>query len=254
MFRLTHYMKQLIEPTQVRRSRGPMRPVVIWNLTRRCNLKCRHCYAVAADHAFPGELTSEEAFAVLDDLVQYRIPALILSGGEPLARADTLDIARRAKSSGLYTALSSNGTTIDDRVADDLAANGQPGQQEQADHHGGDEHPAPRPRFLDRDLLLWHNTFGGRRSSRDGRGPACGGIRGSHAVVVVAGHRTGEDRLGLAVVEVDDVGDDDRDVVRAAAAQRQFDEPVGTFVDTLDLQGLEDRLLADRIGQAVGTQ
>jgi len=124
VFRLTHYMKQLIEPTQVRRSRGPMRPVVIWNLTRRCNLKCRHCYAVAADHAFPGELTSEEAFAVLDDLVQYRIPALILSGGEPLARADTLDIARRAKSSGLYTALSSNGTTIDDRVADDLAAIG----------------------------------------------------------------------------------------------------------------------------------
>ncbi len=124
MFRLTHYMKQLVEPNQLSRRSGPVRPVVIWNLTRRCNLKCRHCYAVAADHAFPGELTSEEAFAVLDDLVQYRIPALILSGGEPLARSDTLDIARRAKAAGLYTALSSNGTMIDDHMADELAAIG----------------------------------------------------------------------------------------------------------------------------------
>lgn len=124
MFRLTHYMKQLIEPAPLRRQSGPQRPVVIWNLTRRCNLKCRHCYAVAADHHFPGELSTEEAFDVLDDLAQYRIPALILSGGEPLSRADTLDIARRAKDYGLYTALSSNGTPIDGRIADDIAAIG----------------------------------------------------------------------------------------------------------------------------------
>lgn len=121
MFRLTHYMKQLVDPTPLRGRTGPMRPVVIWNLTRRCNLKCRHCYAVAADHHFPGELTSEEAFTVLDDLAQYRIPALILSGGEPLSRADTLDIARRSKAYGLYTALSSNGTPIDDSTADEIA-------------------------------------------------------------------------------------------------------------------------------------
>lgn len=124
MFRLTHYMKQLIEPSPVRHRSGPQRPVVIWNLTRRCNLKCRHCYAVAADHHFPGELTSGEAFTVLDDLAQYRIPALILSGGEPLSRPDTLDIARRSKAHGLYTALSSNGTPIDDRTADEIAAIG----------------------------------------------------------------------------------------------------------------------------------
>lgn len=121
MFRLTHYMKQLIDPTPPHRRAGPKRPVVIWNLTRRCNLKCRHCYAVAADHHFPGELSSAEAFNVLDDLARYRVPALILSGGEPLSRADTLDIARRAKAHGLYTALSSNGTPIDGRKADELA-------------------------------------------------------------------------------------------------------------------------------------
>lgn len=124
MFRLTHYMRQLIEPTPVRRRSGPQRPVVIWNLTRRCNLKCRHCYAVAADHHFPGELTHDEAIAVLDDLAGYAIPALILSGGEPLSRPDTLDLARRSKARGLYTALSTNGTTIDNKVADELASIG----------------------------------------------------------------------------------------------------------------------------------
>ena len=97
MFRLSHYMNQLVSPTPVRGRTRAVRPVVIWNLTRRCNLKCRHCYAVAADRHFPGELTTSEAFSVLDDLVAYGIPALILSGGEPLSRPDTLDIARRAK-------------------------------------------------------------------------------------------------------------------------------------------------------------
>jgi heme d1 biosynthesis radical SAM protein NirJ len=121
MFRLSHYMQQLVAPTAVRQRKGPVRPVVIWNLTRRCNLKCRHCYAVAADQHFPGELTTEEAYRVLDDLVDFGIPALILSGGEPLARADTLDIARRSKAAGLYTALSSNGTPIVGHVADAVA-------------------------------------------------------------------------------------------------------------------------------------
>ena len=121
MFRLSHYMRQLIEPTPARKRKGPVRPVVIWNLTRRCNLKCRHCYAVAADHDFPGELTSEEALSVLDDLAQFKIPALILSGGEPLSRPDTLDLARRSKGYGLYTALSSNGTKIAGETADEIA-------------------------------------------------------------------------------------------------------------------------------------
>lgn len=121
MFRLSHYMNELVTPTPVRQRRGPVRPVVIWNLTRRCNLKCRHCYAVAADHHFPGELSTAEAYTVLDDLASYGIPALILSGGEPLSRPDTLDIARRSKAHGLYTALSTNGTPVIGKVADDIA-------------------------------------------------------------------------------------------------------------------------------------
>lgn len=124
MFRLSHYMQQLINPTPVRKRKGPVRPVVIWNLTRRCNLKCRHCYAVAANHHFPGELSGREAIAVLDDLAAYGIPALILSGGEPLYRVDTIDIAKRSKSHGLYTALSTNGTPIKGAYADQVAAVG----------------------------------------------------------------------------------------------------------------------------------
>lgn len=123
MFRLSHYMNILLQdnPVPPRRRKGPVRPVVIWNLTRRCNLKCRHCYAVAANHHFPGELTTDEAIAVLDDLAAYSIPALILSGGEPLYRDDTLELARRAKRHGLYTALSTNGTPIKGAVADEVA-------------------------------------------------------------------------------------------------------------------------------------
>ncbi len=121
MFRLTHYMKQLVAPTPVRTRRGAVKPVVIWNLTRRCNLRCRHCYSVSADLDFPGELSHEQAMGVLEDLGQFGIPALILSGGEPLARRDLFEIAKRARDMKLYLALSSNGTRIVGEAADRVA-------------------------------------------------------------------------------------------------------------------------------------
>ena len=70
MFRLTQYMHQLVEPTPVRRrgTPGSVKPVVIWNLTRRCNLTCKHCYALSADMHYPGELSTEEAKATMADL------------------------------------------------------------------------------------------------------------------------------------------------------------------------------------------
>lgn len=124
MFRLSHYMQQLVAPTPPRRRHGPARPVVIWNLTRRCNLRCRHCYSVSADVDFPGELSREQAMAVLDDLGEFEIPALILSGGEPLARPDLFEIAARARELKLYLALSTNGTRITGERADQLATLG----------------------------------------------------------------------------------------------------------------------------------
>jgi heme d1 biosynthesis radical SAM protein NirJ len=122
MFRLTQYMRELTDPTPVRRRNGAVKPVVIWNLTRRCNLRCRHCYTTSADVPFPGELSHEQAMAVLDDLHAFGIPALILSGGEPLSRFDFFSLAERARELGFrHLSLSTNGTRVAphiDRIAD----------------------------------------------------------------------------------------------------------------------------------------
>jgi len=123
MFRLSEYMQQLVAPTPVRtrRGSGPVKPVVIWNLTRRCNLKCRHCYTVSADVDFPGELSHEQAMGVLDDLGDFNIPALILSGGEPMGRFDFFELAEAARKKVRFLALSTNGTKIHGEAADRVA-------------------------------------------------------------------------------------------------------------------------------------
>ena len=125
MFRLSHFMQELRAPAAApvaARRRQPPGPVVIWNLIRRCNLACQHCYSVSADRDFPGELSTDEVFAVMADLRAFGVPALILSGGEPLLRPDIYEIADRAKALGFYTALSTNGTLVDeaniDRIVD----------------------------------------------------------------------------------------------------------------------------------------
>jgi heme d1 biosynthesis radical SAM protein NirJ len=109
MFRLTQFLKEIEAPTPVRPRRDPPGPVVIWNLIRRCNLKC---YSISADVEFPGELSTAEVFRVMDDLKTARVPVLILSGGEPLLRPDIFEISRRAKAMGFYVGLSSNGALI----------------------------------------------------------------------------------------------------------------------------------------------
>ncbi len=122
MFRLTHYMRELIAPTPLTPVRKPQAPVVIWNLIRRCNLTCKHCYTTSADIDFPGELTTPEIFTVMDDLKAFKVPVLILSGGEPLLHPDIFAISRRAKDMGFYVALSSNGTKITEHTIDEIAA------------------------------------------------------------------------------------------------------------------------------------
>jgi len=122
MFRISQYMQELVNPTPVVERRSPPGPVVIWNLIRRCNLTCKHCYSISADIDFKGELNTDEVFTVMDDLKAFGVPVLILSGGEPLLRPDIFDISRRAKDMGFYVGLSSNGTLIDadniDAIAD----------------------------------------------------------------------------------------------------------------------------------------
>jgi heme d1 biosynthesis radical SAM protein NirJ len=124
MFRVTQFMQEILDPKPIGPKRNPPGPVVIWNLIRRCNLTCLHCYSISADKDFPGELKTEEVFQVMDDLKAFGVPVLILSGGEPLLRPDIYDIAHRAKAMGFYVGLSSNGTLIDEHNVDKIAAVG----------------------------------------------------------------------------------------------------------------------------------
>ncbi len=124
MFRVSKFMRELIRPTPLGPERAPPGPVVIWNLVRRCNLTCRHCYSISADKDFSGELTTAEVFRVMDDLKSCHVPVLILSGGEPLLRPDIFAIGRRAKEMGFYVGLSSNGTLVNVENVSAIAAAG----------------------------------------------------------------------------------------------------------------------------------
>src|SRR5689334_24947537 len=71
-------------------------PVVVWNATKTCNLECVHCYADAGKSKFTGELSTNEAMSLIDDLASFNVPALLMSGGEPLVRPDIIDLAQYA--------------------------------------------------------------------------------------------------------------------------------------------------------------
>jgi radical SAM protein with 4Fe4S-binding SPASM domain len=94
------------------RDAASRRPVVVWNITQRCNLACVHCYSDSESRIYPGELSFSECRAVIEDLAQFRVPAVLLSGGEPLLHPLFFDLARHARSCGLNLTLSTNGTCI----------------------------------------------------------------------------------------------------------------------------------------------
>lgn len=114
MFRMTRFFNDIYKRNPATPQTLPTGPVVIWNLIRRCNLTCKHCYSISTDKDFPGELSTHEVYRVMDDLKDYGVPVLILSGGEPLLRDDIYSISARAKSMGFYVGLSTNGTLIDE--------------------------------------------------------------------------------------------------------------------------------------------
>jgi 12,18-didecarboxysiroheme deacetylase len=96
------------------------RPVVVWNITRRCNLKCVHCYAHATEEAFADELSHEEGKALIDDLAGYGVPVMLFSGGEPLVRPDLPELAAYAVQKGMRAVISTNGTLITAKMAKTL--------------------------------------------------------------------------------------------------------------------------------------
>ncbi len=100
--------------------------LISWNLTKRCNLKCDHCYLDASElEGTAGEIPAEEALRIVDQIAGYSPGAmLILTGGEPLLRPDLYDIAKRASDGGLSVVVGTNGTLIDDAAAKRLRASG----------------------------------------------------------------------------------------------------------------------------------
>jgi radical SAM protein with 4Fe4S-binding SPASM domain len=101
-------------------SAGERKPVVVWNITRRCNLHCVHCYSDSTAQHYPGELTLQQSIDVIDDLADYGVPAVLLSGGEPMLHPNFFDLAGYAVARGLRITVSTNGTRIDSHAASRL--------------------------------------------------------------------------------------------------------------------------------------
>ncbi|MEM2786837.1 MAG: radical SAM protein [Archaeoglobaceae archaeon] len=93
-------------------------PIVVWNITNRCNLNCIHCYARANSKA--AELSTTECKRIINELSGIGVPLILFSGGEPLLRKDVFELAEYAKERGIKVVLSTNGTLIDERIVDEL--------------------------------------------------------------------------------------------------------------------------------------
>jgi heme b synthase len=98
--------------------------LIFWELTQGCNLACKHCRAEAQPQRADDELSTEQIRAVIDDITKDYKPVLILTGGEPLYRPDLYEIASYANEKGCRVCLASNGTLVDDAIAQKLKAIG----------------------------------------------------------------------------------------------------------------------------------
>ena len=104
-------------PSHLLQFSADKRPVVVWNVTRRCNLKCVHCYAQATATAPEGELTLPQGLALLDDLKAFGVPVVLFSGGEPLMHPELLTLVEHTVTLGMRAVISTNGTLIDAAMA-----------------------------------------------------------------------------------------------------------------------------------------
>ncbi len=93
------------------------KPVVVWNVTRRCNLNCIHCYSDSRNQAYPGELDDDEARKFINDIAEFKAPVILYSGGEPLLHPHIFDYIELASDLGVRPVLSTNGTLITKEIA-----------------------------------------------------------------------------------------------------------------------------------------
>ncbi len=101
------------QPHEIQKSASERRPIVVWNTSRTCNLRCVHCYTDSDNKKYPGELTTDEGLSLIDDLSTFNIPTLLFSGGEPLMRQDLFTLIEKATSKNIRPVISTNGTLID---------------------------------------------------------------------------------------------------------------------------------------------
>lgn len=107
-------------PSDLLQFSSDKKPVVVFNCTRTCNLKCVHCYSGSENKKYLGELSTAEAKSFIDDLAEYGVPVLLFSGGEPLMRHDIFELIEYTTKKGLRAVLSTNGTLISKDVAQKL--------------------------------------------------------------------------------------------------------------------------------------
>ena len=105
-------------------SGSPALRLVAWEVTRSCNLACRHCRAEAHLEPYPGELNTEEALALIDTFPRVGKPIIIFTGGEPLLRPDIFTLVEHAVSLGLKSVMAPNGTLVDLKAATQIKKSG----------------------------------------------------------------------------------------------------------------------------------
>ncbi|PKN33084.1 MAG: 12,18-didecarboxysiroheme deacetylase [Deltaproteobacteria bacterium HGW-Deltaproteobacteria-19] len=99
-------------PSHLLQFSADKKPVVVWNMTRRCNLKCIHCYSSSRNIPYRDEMTTEEGKALIADLASFGSPVILFSGGEPLIRKDLPELAQFAVDRGMRAVISTNGTLL----------------------------------------------------------------------------------------------------------------------------------------------
>lgn len=107
-------------PSHLLQFSADKKPVIVWNMTQRCNLKCVHCYAHALEVDGVDDISTDQAKTMIDDLAAYGAPVMLFSGGEPLVRKDLVELAKHATSKGMRAVISTNGTLITKEKAKEL--------------------------------------------------------------------------------------------------------------------------------------
>ncbi|MDR2455141.1 MAG: radical SAM protein, partial [Deltaproteobacteria bacterium] len=119
-----HGRKAKSLPSSLLQFSADKKPVIVWNMTRACNLSCVHCYASATPGPAPDELSLEEARSLVRGLAAYGAPVILFSGGEPLCHPHVLELVDLAVSGGSRAVLSTNGLLLGPKEAKRLKAAG----------------------------------------------------------------------------------------------------------------------------------